>query len=133
MMILIVLMDRLINEQACSVDGRAESLVRVMDDWDIGSALKSLAMLEIRTMARRKKPMEWWSGDDYVACIAWLADLCHNMPDASSRVRGIRGFVVYRAHRKRPLADVWRMADETGREWITGRLAREGIVWTPPA
>jgi hypothetical protein len=103
-----------------------------VDDWDAGSILKSLAILEIRAMARRKKPMEWWAGDDYVACIAWLADLCHNMPDASRRVGWMRGLISHRMNPERPFSHVWRIADQRGREWILDRLAREGIAWTPP-
>ncbi|GIF24527.1 hypothetical protein Ate02nite_72570 [Paractinoplanes tereljensis] len=107
--------------------------VRVADDWYVGSLLRGLALLEIRAMARRKKPMEWWAGDDYVACIAWLADLCHNMPDARTRIPGFGGLFRRVRRRERPFAHAWRVADQAGREWILGRLAREGVTWTPPA
>lgn len=104
-----------------------------VDDFEAGSFLKNLAILEIRAMARRAKPVETWPDDDYVACIAWLADLCHNMPDtslrggAASRVLGrLRGY------QQRPFLHAWRMADARGREWVMDRLNREGKSWFPP-
>lgn len=107
--------------------------MRRVDDWDAGSFLKNIAMLEIRAMARRRKPVEFWPNDDYVACIAWLADLCHNMPDTSLRRRGFRGMVQRYNYRERPFGHAWAVADSAGREWIIDRLTREGIEWTPPA
>ncbi|MEU1541817.1 hypothetical protein ABZ461_27650 [Actinacidiphila glaucinigra] len=104
-----------------------------MDDWDAGSFLKNIAMIEIRAMARRAKPLEMWTNEDYVACIAWLADLCHNMPDASLRRGGIREIIRPRSHRERPFLHAWNVADSMGREWIIDRLKREGVSWTPPA
>lgn len=106
--------------------------MRRMDDWDAGSFLKNMAMLEIRAMARRGKPMELWPDDDYLACIAWLADLCHNMPDASLREGGIRRMIQRRGNRRRPFLHAWEVADSMGREWITSQLRREGISWDPP-
>ncbi|MEV7394464.1 hypothetical protein [Streptomyces sp. NPDC091215] len=103
-----------------------------MDDWDAGSFLKNIAMIEIRAMARRRKPVGLWPNDDYVACIAWLADLCHNMPDASLRRGGIRGVIQRRNYRERPFLHAWKAADSIGREWIIDQLAREGIEWIPP-
>ncbi|GAB2602667.1 hypothetical protein Aab01nite_62190 [Paractinoplanes abujensis] len=88
-----------------------------MDDGEVGTLLKNLAILEIRAMARRRKPMGWWPGDDFVAAVAWLADLCHNMPDAGTG---------------RSFAYAWRVADDRGRTWILDSVAREGIVWDPP-
>lgn len=107
--------------------------MRCIDDWDAGSFLKNIAMLEIRAMARRGKPVEIWPDDNYVACIAWLADLCHNMPDASIRASGLRGIIQFRKNRERPSLHVWRVADLRGKEWIIDRLKREGISWTPPS
>ena len=97
--------------------------MKSVDDLRVGSFLKNLAILEIRAMARRAKPLEFWPDDDYVACIAWLADLCQNMPDASLRS----------VDRERPFSHAWRAADSMGRQWITSRLEREGISWEPPA
>lgn len=107
--------------------------MRRLDDWEAGSFLKNLAMLEIRAMARRRKAVELWSDDDYVACIAWLADVCHNMPDASLRGVGFHGMVQRFIGRERPFSHAWATVDPLGRKWITDRLAREGIEWVPPA
>ncbi|WP_190232816.1 hypothetical protein [Streptomyces avicenniae] len=103
-----------------------------MDDWHVGSFLKNIALLEMRAMARRAKPVEMWPSDDYVACIAWLADMCHNMPDVSLRRGGVRRISFRGARRERPFLYAWSVADPIGREWILDRLRREGIAWKPP-
>lgn len=107
-------------------------MVRRVDDLAAGSLLKNVAIIEIRAMARRAKPLEFWPNDDYVACIAWLADLCHSMPDASLRRGGLYGFIRRRSDRRRPFLHAWRVADSIGREWMVDRLEREGVYWTPP-
>lgn len=76
--------------------------------------------------------MEWWPGDDYVACIGWLADLCHNFPDISRRTQGSRASLRRIALRERPFYYAWQLADQMGRDWITSRLTDEGIMWKPP-
>ncbi|WP_424890572.1 hypothetical protein [Streptomyces sp. XH2] len=106
--------------------------MRRADDWDAGSFLKNIAMIEIRAMARRRKPVEFWPNNDYTACIAWLADLCHNMPDASLRRYKFRRMIRRSKYQERPFLHAWRVADPMGREWIIDRLARDGIEWTPP-
>ncbi|MFC7533803.1 hypothetical protein [Actinoplanes sp. GCM10030250] len=104
-----------------------------MDDLSAGSFLKNLAILEIRAMARRAKPLEFWPDDDYTACIAWLADLCHNMPDLSRRAGGVHGVLRLRRDQGRPFRHAWQAADSLGRHWIVDRLKREGLAWDPPA
>jgi hypothetical protein len=104
-----------------------------VDDFEAGSFLKNLAILEIRAMARRAKPVESWPNDDYVACIAWLADLCHSMPDESLRGGWIHKVLRrLRGQRQRPFLHAWQVANVLGREWIVDRLKREGKVWYPP-
>jgi len=103
---------------------------RSVDDREAGSYLKYLALVEIRSMARRRKPMSGWSDDDYVACIAWLADLCHNMPTSGPGPRGTwwRGRSV-----PRPFDWAWKVADPAGRAWILASLDKAGMDWTPPS
>lgn len=100
--------------------------LKTTDDRDVGSYLKSIALLEIRAMARRKKPLRDWPDDDYVACIAWLADLCHTMPGYPVRGGGV-------ARGERPFSHAWAVADARGRKWILESLDSAGMPWVPPA
>ncbi|MFI9269777.1 hypothetical protein ACIGXM_03510 [Kitasatospora sp. NPDC052896] len=100
-----------------------------VDDWTAGRHLRGLAMLEIRAMARRRKPLTGWPDDDFVACIAWLADLCHNMPVVPFRTRRWWHW----RDRRRPMEWTWKVAGPAGREWILTSLEKDGMNWTPPS
>jgi hypothetical protein len=107
-------------------------MAKYVHDRVAGARLRSIALLEIRAMARRRKPMEYWPDDDYVACIAWLADLCHNMPSGLSRETMISKLTRPRGSKKRLFFHAWRVADERGRKWIVEKLEGEGLKWNPP-
>ncbi|WP_159401305.1 hypothetical protein [Streptomyces maremycinicus] len=87
------------------------------------------AVLEIRSMARRRKALTTWPDDDYVACIAWLADLVHNI--AGSQTQAPRR-ISWRKRRRR-MSWTWRTAGPAGRTWILETLKKNGTVWTPPS
>ncbi|MGX2993227.1 hypothetical protein JNUCC64_02855 [Streptomyces sp. JNUCC 64] len=91
--------------------------------------LTYLAVIQIRAMARRREPFYEWMGDDYVACIAWLADLVHNL--AGSRARTKRWHL--RRKRLRSMEYTWAVAGRTGQKWILDSLEKEGLTWDPPA
>ena len=102
---------------------------RAVDDAEAARVLTYLAVIQIRAMARRRKPFFDWMGDDYVACIAWLADLVHNVagtPAPTKRWRFHRG-------RRRSMEWTWTVAGEAGRKWILESLDKAGLVWDPPA
>ncbi|MFD8319615.1 hypothetical protein [Kitasatospora purpeofusca] len=105
-------------------------MTRKVDDWTAGTYLRGLAMIEIRAMARRRKPLSVWPDDDFAACIAWLADLCHNMPADPSPTRRWRW--PWRPPR-RPMDWTWKVAGEAGRQWMLTSLEKAGMDWTPPA
>ncbi|MFI0898374.1 hypothetical protein [Streptomyces sp. NPDC020983] len=102
--------------------------MRATDDDEAARFLTYLAVIQIRAMARRRKPFHAWMGDDYVACIAWLADLVHNLAGAGARPQrwGLR--------RKRhpSMAYTWAVAGRNGRKWILDSLEQEGLAWDPP-
>ncbi|GGT79372.1 hypothetical protein [Streptomyces lateritius] len=101
---------------------------RQVDDQVAAAHLAYMAVLEIRSMARRRKALRTWPDDDYVACIAWLADLVHNI---AGGVRPTRRWPPWREHR-RPMYWTWNVAGPAGREWILATLEKEGMEWAPP-
>jgi hypothetical protein len=101
---------------------------RQVDDQEAAAYLTYWAVIEIRHMARRRKPLSSWPDDDYVACVAWLADLVHNI---AGGVRRRPRWPPWRK-RKSPFHWTWKMAGPAGREWILTSLDRAGLQWTPP-
>jgi hypothetical protein len=101
---------------------------RRVNDQVAAAHLAYMAVLEIRSMARRREALDVWPDDDHVACIAWLADLVHNI---AGGVRPTRLWLPWRKHH-RPMYWTWNVAGPAGREWITATLEREGMDWTPP-
>ena len=101
-----------------------------MDDDEAARFLTYLAVLQIRAMARRRKPFSAWMGDDYVDCIAWLADLAHHLAGARARTAS-RWF--RRKRCRSSLEYTWAVAGENGRKWILDSLEAEGLVWDPPS
>ena len=102
---------------------------RAVDDAEAARVLTYLAVIQIRAMARRRKPFFDWMGDDYVACIAWLADLVHNVAGTPAPTKRWR----FHRRRRRSMEWTWTVADEAGRKWILESLDKEGLVWDPPA
>ena len=103
---------------------------RPADDETVGALLTYWAVLEIRSMARRRKPLKGWPDDDYVACIGWLADLVHNV--ASYKARSRWRWPWSGSSRRRNMSWTWTVANPMGREWITQHLEKSGVSWTPP-
>ncbi|QJT01756.1 hypothetical protein G9272_16745 [Streptomyces asoensis] len=101
---------------------------RRVDDQAAMAMLTYCAVIEIRAMARRHKPLASWPGDDYVACIAWLADLVHNIAMGARR----ESRWTFWRKQQRPMAWTWAVAGPAGQAWILATLAREGLEWTPP-
>jgi hypothetical protein len=101
---------------------------RAVDDDEAARVLTYLAVIQIRAMARRGEPFFDWMGDDYVACIAWLADLVHNVAGTPSPA----GLLRFRRRQPCSLQHTWTIADELGRRWILDSLEREGLAWDPP-
>ncbi|MFI0718272.1 hypothetical protein [Streptomyces sp. NPDC021224] len=102
--------------------------MRATDDDEAARVLTYLAVIQIRTMARRREPFHPWMGDDYIACIAWLADLVHNLAGPRARPKPWH----LRRKRRHPVAETWAVAGETGRKWILDSLEKEGLGWDPP-
>ncbi|MFE2579116.1 hypothetical protein [Streptomyces sp. NPDC059378] len=100
---------------------------RPVDDDTVAAFLTYWAVLEIRHMARRRKALSTWPDDDYTACIAWLADLVHNI--AGSQAQAPRWFS---RRKKRRMDWTWRTAGPAGRAWILASLEKNGMAWTPP-
>ena len=90
--------------------------------------LRHFALLEIRSMAVRRRPLSIWPDDDYVACIHWMADICDNMPFTPDRERSWWR----RQQPERRFAYAWEVAGPLGRTWILKTLARHGLPWIPP-
>lgn len=103
---------------------------RTVSDDRAAACLVYCAVIEIRTMSRRQEPLESWPDGDYVACIAWLADLVHNLASSAVLVRPWPVRLLQK--RRHAMAWTWRFAGEAGRQWILETLAREGVRWTPP-
>ncbi|MFI7503650.1 hypothetical protein ACIBVL_35285 [Streptomyces sp. NPDC049687] len=101
---------------------------RRVDDHAAMAMLTYSAVIEIRHMARRHQPLASWPDDDYVACIAWLADLAHNIAMGARRESRWR----LSRKQKRPMAWTWNVAGPAGQAWILATLARNGLAWTPP-
>ncbi|MFF1438500.1 hypothetical protein [Streptomyces sp. NPDC058295] len=101
---------------------------RCVDDHAAMAMLTYSAVIEIRHMARRHKPLAGWPNDDYVACIAWLADLVHNIALGARRESRWKSW----RKRTRPMAWTWTVADPAGQAWILATLAKNGLEWTPP-
>lgn len=116
------------RERAGEGQGVQVASRRRVDDQMAAAYLTRMAVLEIRSMARRRKALESWPDDDYVACIAWLADLVHNIAGGSEPTRR---WLPWRGHR-RPMYWTWNVAGSAGREWILAALEREVWDWTPP-
>ncbi|WP_042416099.1 hypothetical protein [Streptacidiphilus anmyonensis] len=100
---------------------------RETEDWVAGAVLRHYALLEIRAMAGRRRPLKIWPDDDFVACIRWLADLCDNMP-FTPRPQPWWD----RKAPKRRFAYAWEVAGPLGQRWIVDTLAKNGMPWTPP-
>ena len=103
--------------------------MREIDDDEAARFLTYLAVIQIRAMARRRKPFYDWMGDDYVACIAWLADLVHNLAGPHPRTKPWH----LRRKRHRSMEYTWAVAGQTGRKWILDSLEKEGLTWDPPS
>ncbi|WP_406124005.1 hypothetical protein [Streptomyces sp. NBC_00989] len=101
---------------------------RHIDDHAAISMLTYSAVIDIRAMARQHKALASWPDDDYVACIAWLADLVHNV------AMGARREPLWKFWRKqnRPMAYTWSVAGPAGQAWILATLSKNGLEWTPP-
>ncbi|MFJ5217795.1 hypothetical protein ACIP98_24130 [Streptomyces sp. NPDC088354] len=102
---------------------------RPVDDQEAARHLTYCAVLKIRAMARRRRTPGSWPDDDYVARIAWLADLVHNV---AGGVGPTRRWPPWRRRRHRPLVWTWRTADPAGRRWIVSTLDDAGLTWSPP-
>ncbi|WP_159400355.1 hypothetical protein [Streptomyces sp. XY431] len=102
---------------------------RTLEDWEVGAQLRWYALLEIRAMSGRRKPIQNWPDDDYVACIRWLADLCDNIPFLPEPCKPWWS----RARSERRFAYAWAIADERGRQWILSTVDKFGWNWTPPS
>lgn len=101
---------------------------RRVDDHAAISLLTYSAVIEIRAMARRHKALAGWPDDDYVACIAWLADLVHNIAMGASREPRWK----FWREQNRPMAYTWTVAGPAGQAWILATLSKNGLEWTPP-
>jgi hypothetical protein len=101
---------------------------RETEDWFAGVFLQRMAILEIRAMAGRRRPIGIWPDDDYVACIRWLANLCDNMPCTPRPRPWWR-----RKSTERRFAYAWDVAGPLGQRWIVETLASNGLTWTPPS
>ncbi|MEU4087290.1 hypothetical protein [Streptomyces aureus] len=102
---------------------------RSVDDEAVAALLTHCAVLDIRRMARRRRALSTWPDDDYVACIAWLADLVHNIALGQSREPR---WMPWRKRRGR-MRWTWRTADPAGRAWILSTLEKYGMAaWIPP-
>ncbi|MER5763838.1 hypothetical protein [Streptomyces sp. NPDC002082] len=100
-----------------------------VDDRTVMAVLTYSAVIEIRAMARRRKPIASWPDDDYVACIAWLADLVHNIAGGGRR----ESRWMFWREQKRPMSWTWNVAGPAGQAWILAKLAEDGLEgWTPP-
>ncbi|MYS20805.1 hypothetical protein GA0115240_123610 [Streptomyces sp. DvalAA-14] len=101
---------------------------RPIDDGEAARVLTYLAVIQIRAMARRREPFFEWMGDDYVACIGWLADLVHSLAGAPPPTMRLP----FPRRRHRVMEHTWAVADDAGRRWILEALEREGRAWNPP-
>lgn len=102
--------------------------MRAVDDDEAARVLTYLAVLQIRAMARRRKSFYEWMGEDYVDCIAWLADLVHDVAGTRARTKSR-----WLRRKQRPsMGYTWAIAGEDGRKWILDSLEKEGLVWEPP-
>ncbi|MFG3056693.1 hypothetical protein ACGFZP_37880 [Kitasatospora sp. NPDC048239] len=102
---------------------------RTLEDWEVGAQLRWYALLEIRAMSGRRKPIKDWPDDDYVACIRWLANLCDNIPFLPKPRKPWWS----RARSERSFAYAWAVADERGQQWILSTVDKFGWNWTPPS
>ncbi|MFD9591999.1 hypothetical protein ACFWA9_04475 [Kitasatospora sp. NPDC059973] len=103
-------------------EGAAKRRNHALEDWEVGAQLRWYALLEIRAISGRRKPIKDWPDDDYVACIRWLANLCDNIPFLPKPRKPWWS----RARPERSFAYVWAVAEERRQQRILSTVDKFG-------